>query len=431
MERSSIETLLRDRIGLDPASAGPGFLVRAVRARMSALGLGAEDEPRYLALLGDSEAEREALVEEVVVPESWFFRDEHPFRFLAERLAPQWLADASLAPLRALSIPCAGGEEPYSIAITLLEAGLPPERIVVDAVDVSRRAIEAARIGRYTPNAFRARHAPVRSPFFQPVGSDVHEVDTRVKTIVQFRVGNILDDALLRGQPAYDAVFCRNLLIYLDQDARRQAFRNLDRFVGRGGVLFIGHADPIRLLAEGRYRLAGEARTFAYQRAAVEPASGNPGSAGAPASRFPVRRNVGKPPAVRLTGGAAPPAMPVAVPPSRRGDEPANRSVPFDALDEARRLADQGRHEEAAAACERTLRIRPTAIAYTLLGMIRQAAGRSEDAEQCFERAVYLDAHHEEALLALALLAERRGNVDQAAKYRRRAERAFQEKASP
>ena len=94
-------------------------------------------------------------------------------------------------------------------------------------------------------------------------------------------------------------------------------------------------------------------------------------------------------------------------------------------LDQAAELANQGRFDEAIAACERHLRLKGfSPPAYYLMGMICQAAGNRARAEECFHKTVYLDPMHDEALLALALLAERRGDHDAAAGFRRRAERS-------
>jgi chemotaxis protein methyltransferase WspC len=113
-----VERLLADRIGLDPSSVGDALIARGVHARMAALGIRSKvDYDKALVERGD---EVQALVEEVVVPESWFFRDDRPFEILAGFVRDGWFADLARKPLTALSIPCAGGEEPYSIAMTLL-----------------------------------------------------------------------------------------------------------------------------------------------------------------------------------------------------------------------------------------------------------------------------------------------------------------------
>ena len=95
-------------------------------------------------------------------------------------------------------------------------------------------------------------------------------------------------------------------------------------------------------------------------------------------------------------------------------------------LEQAAELANQGRFDEGITACERHLRIKGfSPAAYHLMGMIFQAAGKHSRAEECFHKAVYLDPSHDEALLALALLAERRGDHDSAISFRRRAGRSM------
>src|SRR5262249_14516472 len=138
-DQRRIEELLARRIGLDPVSTGPHVILVAARRRMAEMGV--SDLSDYAARVAASEAEQQALIEEVVIPESWFFRDERPFRRLADHARERWVAAPWRPPLRALSVPCAGGQEPYSIAITLLDAGLSARRFHIDAVDVSARLL--------------------------------------------------------------------------------------------------------------------------------------------------------------------------------------------------------------------------------------------------------------------------------------------------
>ena len=107
--------------------------------------------------------ELQALIEEVAIPESWFFRDSRPFEILATFARSGWVERPDRKPLTVLSVPCAGGEEPYSIAMTLLEAGLPLERFRVDAVDVSERSLARAIAGslqRRTPSGGSSEPGP-------------------------------------------------------------------------------------------------------------------------------------------------------------------------------------------------------------------------------------------------------------------------------
>ena len=119
-----IEHLLREVIGLDANSIGSGAIHRAVRLRMKVRGLREVDD--YLGYLSKSPIERTELIESVVVTETWFFRDPESFCALVRLVKEEWLPEHPAGILRILSVPCSSGEEPYSLVMALLEAGLPP-----------------------------------------------------------------------------------------------------------------------------------------------------------------------------------------------------------------------------------------------------------------------------------------------------------------
>ena len=220
-----VERMLAERIGLDPSSVGEALIARGVHTRMAALGLRSKAE--YDRALVERVDEVQALVEEVVVPESWFFRDDRPFEVLTGFARDAWLVDPTRQPLTALSLPCAGGEEPYSIAITLLEAGLSVGRFRVDGVDVSTRSLARAIAGVYGPNAFRGTGSPARSGYFREQNG-AFTVDPMVRSCVRFHLGNLLDPDLFADHPPFDVVFCRNLLIYFDGEAKDAGVHGLE-----------------------------------------------------------------------------------------------------------------------------------------------------------------------------------------------------------
>jgi chemotaxis protein methyltransferase WspC len=410
-DRREIEELLARRIGLDPVSTGPHVILGAARRRMAELGIAELGE--YAAHAAGSEAEQQALIEEVVVPESWFFRDERPFRRLSDDARQRWVAAPARPPLRALSVPCAGGQEPYSIAIALLDAGLPARRFRIDAVDVSARVLEVARRGLYSANALRGLESADRegrwARHFRR-HAHAYEIDPAIRSTVRFHQGNILDPSLLADAPPYDVVFCRNLLIYLGAPARARVLSALDRLLADDGLLFIGHADRLELPDRPpRFATAGEPGCFAYRKA-----TGPPRPEPAPPLLM-----LPEPEPLRML------PMPGPIPAATPGPSAPEPAPAPSLLEQAAELANRGRYDEAIAACERHLRTKgPGAPAYYLMGMIRQASGDRRRAEECFHKTIYLDPRHDEALLALALLAERRGDLAAAAGFRRRAHRA-------
>jgi chemotaxis protein methyltransferase WspC len=426
MDVSAAERLLQERIGLDPASAGPGLVARAVRSRMKSLGIARSEGASYLALLEESPSELQSIIEEVVVPESWFFRDDRPFAFLREHLSGRRLSEESPLPLRLLSLPCARGEEPYSIAMMLLDLGFVGAQFRIDAVDLSHTALEAARLGIYNAHAFRSADLSFRDRYFHRTAAGF-ALASEVKRLVHFRQANILDEGLYGLEPPFDVIFCRNLLIYFDTPSRARAVGRLDRLLARHGILILGHAEQLGILGP-QFRPVGGTGSFAFER-------------GAPGVDQPVPKPSHRParaPHKRAATKTTPVHVEHSVPPARAEAKPgiAASARPVDgesdaaaSLAHAHRLADQGRHAEAAELCEADLRRRgPSARTYFLLGVVRQAAGERSQAATCFEKAVYLDPLHEEALLSLALIAHRAGDHAAATNYRRRAGRAAKEK---
>jgi chemotaxis protein methyltransferase WspC len=289
---SVVERLLAERIGLDPSSVGDKLIARGVLARMTALGLRSKSE--YERILIEQPDELQALVEEVVVAESWFFRDERPFEVLARFAVEGWLGEPGRPLLTVLSLPCASGEEPYSIAITLLEAGLAADRFRVDAVDVSARSIARAIAGVYGSNAFRGMASDRRSSYFREQNR-AFTLEPAVRSTVRFHLGNVLDPALFADRSPFDAVFCRNLLIYLDDDAKARAFAGLARLVSEGGLLFLGHADRLELLENTPFEPMAEKGSFGFRKEANRTRNRQRQGGDAPSSG-PLRPSVSFPP---------------------------------------------------------------------------------------------------------------------------------------
>ena len=236
--------LLKRKMGLDSRSIGAAAVERAVRHRMSATGV--DDERDYLMRVQASPAEMQLLIESVVVPETWFFRYPESQQAMAqlacERLFGAGAADERV--LRVLSLPCSSGEEPYSIAMALLDAGVPASRFQIDALDISERVVQFARRGLYGRNSFRGDALDYRDRYFTETG-DGHQLSAQVMEQVRFQSGNLFDAGLLAHAPAYDFVFCRNLLIYFDQATQERAVQVLRRHArGRRAVRGPGRNQP-------------------------------------------------------------------------------------------------------------------------------------------------------------------------------------------
>lgn len=403
---------LKERIGLDVASVGAAIIERAVRQRTTLSQAAHADE--YWQLLQGSRDEQQALIEAVIVPETWFFRYPESFATLG-KLARQRLAELNnMRALRILSLPCSTGEEPYSIAMALLDAGLKPHQFKVDGMDISPLSVDKARRGVYGKNSFRGQDLQFRDRHFMPE-QDGHRVNEYVREQVRWQVGNVLDPTLLASEPAFDFVFCRNLLIYFDQPTQKQVFEVLKRLTHVDGVLFIGPAEG-SLLGRLGMRSIGIPQSFAFSRHSEphpEPLP-TPKPVAVPANQ-PMRS---APPApVRNRPFAAVTALPV----TKKTANPDAATL----LAQIAALANEGKSAEARAACEDYLRSHePVAQVFYWLGLLSDVAGLSLEAQGYYRKALYLEPQHPEALMHLAALLQAQGDTAGARRLQERAARS-------
>ncbi len=413
---SAVESILRERIGF---GAYPGGTVdRCVNRRMQVCGI--EDGDAYLSFLSASRAEQDELIEEIVVPETWFFRDCEPFVYLRKYAAEKIFSCSPQTPLRALSVPASTGEEAYSIAITLLEAGLSPDRFCVHAVDISRRALQKAGEALYGGSSFREKDNDLRRKYFDEAGS-MFLVRPEVHEAVRFTQGNVLQEADLGPEESCDIVFFRNLLIYLDEASRKTAIRNVGRVLRKGGLLVLGYAEPQHIFFPD-YIPADHPRAHASRK----PSEKEPDR---PESILPlrghahVRKKTSKGVAHLPMNGRRPEILCRDPQPN----EQCGPALPEDIsgiLRRARELADSGMYTEAEKLVGECLKSDLTCTeAHYLLGITALARGDDDKAATHLNRVIYLDPNHNDALLHLSLLMERFGLREQATRYRKRIER--------
>jgi chemotaxis protein methyltransferase WspC len=397
----SARTLLRQASGLDLSQR---TVDRALGERMARCAIA--DPEQYLEQI--SAAELAALIELVVVPESWMFRDADAFA-AATAHVQRCLAERPDRVVRLLSIPCAGGEEPYSMAMALSDAGVAPSAFRIEGVDLSAAAIERALAGRYTRNAFRGADLGFRHRHFSRHGDD-YQISDALRAQVSFSQGNLLAFDSAAGAGRYDVVFCRNLLIYFDEATTAAAIAVLHALLADDGMLFAGYAEVPAFCRHGfaPLRVPG---AFALHKAQanVIPAA-------------PVERRL------RHRRPAPQPATPA---PEKRLPKAVPAAGAVDLLAQAHRQADQGDYQAAAAACHALLAADPNCSdAYFLLGMVSECQHKPGAADDYWRRCVYLQPDHYEALCHLALLAEQTGDAAQAATFRQRAARIYQRRGS-
>ncbi|NDV26335.1 CheR family methyltransferase [Desulfovibrio sp. JC010] len=412
MNLDPFHKILNRAMGLAPDSLARSGVKLALKARMRETGC---DEKQYLALLRSGDNELSELVEEIVVPETWFFRDSKPFELLFETAAGKKNNE-----FRVLSAPCSTGEEPYSIAMTLMGAGLKEFR--VDGVDISERALLKARSGIYTENSFRTEIPFYAERWFSKCAQG-RRLAQDVLDVVRFHAGNILEGCLPHGR--YDVIFCRNLLIYLDDGSRKCLAELLNEKLKDDGLLFVGHAEilpifndwftPVR--KQGTFALRkGKRKVAALLKPPVctrHESSGDDVQKPQHAAHRPFK--------------AVSPLKPVVLPRKehkvpRENEEKRSSGL---SVHEIKKLADRGKTVEALDMCERVLRESgPDSELFHLCGLLHESAGNISMAEECYGKALYLEPDHMESLVHLALLLENRGDSRKAEIMRNRARRA-------
>jgi chemotaxis protein methyltransferase CheR len=307
-ERDDVSALIHwlgERTGLDFDGCHRDRMARTVREALARSGAGGPGA--YVQVLEHDIEELEELKDRLTVGETYFMREPAHFELLRATIVPERLA-ARPGPLRVWSAGCASGEEPYSVAIALDEMDLLDHARIV-GTDLSERALDRARAGRYGRWSLRRCGDEERAAWFEADGSR-WQLRDRYRDAVQWRLSGLLD-----GPPAgaFDVALCRNVLIYLTGDAIRAAAAALHDGLNPGGWLLVGASDP-PLEHPGLVRVATghgivyrrRAHTGAVEPAVAEPAPPQPAAKPAHRRRPRTRseRRPSTPPAARRQSSA-------------------------------------------------------------------------------------------------------------------------------
>jgi chemotaxis protein methyltransferase CheR len=240
-----LRKFLKDRSGLDLSSDKQYLVESRLIPLARKAGLPGIDE-LVAQIKGGSAAIAAEVVEAMTTNETFFFRDKLPFDHLREAIVPELLQ--ARAGRRSLRIWCAAsstGQEPYSIAMCLKEMGaqLSGWRIEIIATDLAHSVLEKSRAGIYSQFEVQ-RGLPIQMlvKYFKQIG-ELWQLNADIRAMIQFRQLNLLQDFSHLG--TFDVVFCRNVLIYFDQDTKVSVFKRMAKAMEPDGFLALGAAETV------------------------------------------------------------------------------------------------------------------------------------------------------------------------------------------
>ncbi|MDB4972661.1 MAG: methyltransferase, CheR-type [Myxococcaceae bacterium] len=403
-----LDDLVRERVGLASSRRHELAKERVLGEAMKRAGV--TDEAVYLALLKRDSKVFDALISDLTVPETYFFRDPPHYELLRREVLPTLARSSGREHVLELwSAGCATGEEPYSLAM-LLEQEMLSSRSHVLGTDVSQRALERAQAAVYSRWSMRATSAQDCERYFEPVGRE-YRLRERIRVRARFEQHSLTSPRYPRPRSrrsGFDLILCRNVLIYFDPAATAATAQKLAASLSHGGWLMLGPSDPLLEIEEWCDPVVTPCGVL-YRRRGIQ-------------AEKPAKR----PQAV----SSAPAPPPVARPEPRRetpssSSEPqgqyvgsqAERSSELSPFEQVRALLREHGVAAAESACRDELLRQPLSAPLHLLhAMLLVDLGRDPDAEGALRRAVYLDRSLLIAAMLSATLRERRGNHAEAAR---------------
>lgn len=206
-------------------------------------------EDYYHFLMYDKRRDEElaSVIDVLTVNETYFFREFSQLKALSDEIIPEiGERRKDKKRLRIWSAGCSTGEEPYTIAILILEKNLMPEwEIEILGSDINQRVIHAARRGIYRKNAFRSIDDYYIKKYFTDEGEGNYRIVDPVRSLVNFSLLNLVDPFKVRFVGKMDVIFCRNVIIYFDRDAKKKVINNFYDRLTEEGYLLLGHSESL------------------------------------------------------------------------------------------------------------------------------------------------------------------------------------------
>jgi chemotaxis protein methyltransferase CheR len=213
-----------------------------------------------------ADAEFDQIFDLVTTNETYFFREPAQLQAFVEEIVPELLSRKSVKKIRIWSAGCSSGEEPYTLAMLLQEAGLYEQAAFeIFASDINQQVLARARKGHYRENAFRATSAAIREKYFNREADGTWRVSDEIRNRVSFGRLNLYDEARVSLLGHLDIVFCRNVIIYFDDASKKVVVTNFYNRLVEGGYLLLGHSESLISLST-QFKLKHLKNDMVYQK---------------------------------------------------------------------------------------------------------------------------------------------------------------------
>jgi chemotaxis protein methyltransferase CheR len=221
----------------------------------------------YLLYHPNRESEMDVIFDSVATHETYFFREERQLQAFTDEILPQVIE--SRKEFRTLRIWCAGcasGEEPYTVAILCKQTlQLKGWSIDIFASDISQNMVHDARRGIYGDNSFRSTRESVKQQYFEKLEDGHYRVHDDIRQMVTFMKLNLLDDKKVGIFGQMDIIFCRNVIIYFDLEAKKKVIENFYQKLRKEGYLLLGHSETLLGLST-KFKLRHLRNDMVYQK---------------------------------------------------------------------------------------------------------------------------------------------------------------------
>ena len=219
------------------------------------------------------EAELVEVIDCLTTNETYFFREEPQLRAFIEEIIPDVRAKKEKKSLKIWSAGCSTGEEPYTIAMLLIEKGFCDGwDVEIIGSDINQKVLSSARRGVYKRSSFRSTDDALVSKYFEEESPGSFKISDGVKKYVSFSYLNLFDPYKLSFLKDFDVIFCRNVIIYFDQASRKKLVETFYSKLAPSGYLLLGHSESLLNLTTS-FRLVHLKNDMVYQKPAIVPAA--------------------------------------------------------------------------------------------------------------------------------------------------------------